>query len=67
MLKIFKRKRKGHWEVYKDISGGFRWRLIASNGRIVASSGESFVTRHDCYKSIDSVKFNAKQAKIVEK
>lgn len=29
-------------EFFRDISGDIRWRLIASNGRIVADSAESY-------------------------
>lgn len=29
-------------EVYPDKGGKYRWRVRASNGKIVASSGESF-------------------------
>jgi len=28
------------FEVYGDVGGSYRWRLKASNGRIVADSGE---------------------------
>ena len=31
--------------VYKDSGGNWRWRLVASNGQTVASSGESFSSR----------------------
>ena len=31
--------------VYKDAQDKFRWRLVAPNRRIVASSGESFWSR----------------------
>ncbi len=30
------------FEVYTDSAGRYHWRLKASNGRTVASSGESF-------------------------
>ena len=30
------------FEIYKQADGQFRWRLIASNGRIVADGGESY-------------------------
>jgi uncharacterized protein YegP (UPF0339 family) len=29
-------------DVYRDDSGQYRWRVIAANGRTIASSGESF-------------------------
>ncbi len=30
------------FELYKDTKGEFRWRLVASNGQAIASSGEGF-------------------------
>jgi len=29
-------------EVYPDTAGRYRWRIVAANGQITASSGESF-------------------------
>jgi uncharacterized protein YegP (UPF0339 family) len=34
--------RKRYGEVFRDEAGKWRWRVIAGNGRIVASSGEAF-------------------------
>lgn len=33
-------------EVYQDRRGGWRWRLRARNGNIVADSGESYTRAH---------------------
>lgn len=33
--------------VYKA-KDGYRWRLTASNGRILADSGEAYVRRYEC-------------------
>lgn len=30
---------------------GWRWRLTASNGRIIAESGEAYVRRYECRQS----------------
>lgn len=32
------------------------WRLLASNGRILATAGESYVHKHDCVHGINLVK-----------
>ncbi|MES3001356.1 MAG: DUF1508 domain-containing protein [Pseudomonadota bacterium] len=40
--------RKGKVEFYKDRKGQHRWRLIASNGRVVADSAEGYVTKAAC-------------------
>jgi uncharacterized protein YegP (UPF0339 family) len=35
-------------DVYLDIAGEWRWRLVAENGQIVATSGEGYINRADC-------------------
>lgn len=39
------------WEFYKDAEGLWRWRRIASNGRIVGSSSQGYVNRADCVEN----------------
>jgi uncharacterized protein len=46
------RKMVGKYEVYKDKSGKYRWRLIHANGRVVAKSGESFSSREKALRGI---------------
>jgi uncharacterized protein YegP (UPF0339 family) len=41
---------------YKDAKGEWRWRLVASNGRIIADSGEGYSSEHECLADIDRVK-----------
>ena len=33
------------WEIYQDARGDWRWRRIASNGRIVGASSEGYSSR----------------------
>ena len=33
------------FKMYRDAKGEHRWRLVASNGRVVADSGEGYKTR----------------------
>jgi uncharacterized protein YegP (UPF0339 family) len=54
------------FEIYADASGSYRWRLVASNGQIVASSGESFASKANARRGTESVKANAGKAEIVE-
>jgi uncharacterized protein len=35
-------------EIYKDKSGGFRWRRTAGNGEIVGAASESYKSKKDC-------------------
>lgn len=45
-----------YYEMYIDVSGQWRWRLVAGNRRIVADSGESYWNKSDCQAGIDLVK-----------
>lgn len=51
----------GKFEVYVDKSGRYRFRLKASNGKIIAVS-EPYNTKTACLNGIDSVKKNAANA-----
>ncbi len=42
--------------VYQDRAGEYRWRLLASNGQVIATPGEGFTTKRACYANIESVK-----------
>ena len=58
------RKLLGKFEMYQGKNGGWRWRLLASNGRIIADSGEDYGTRAACEKGISSVRWNATFAQV---
>ena len=36
------------WQFYKDKQNEWRWRRIASNGRIVGASSQGYQNRLDC-------------------
>lgn len=38
-------------KIYADKSGEFRWRCVASNGRLIADSGESYTRYHDAERA----------------
>ena len=44
---------------YKDNKGEWRWRLKASNGRIIADSGEGYKNEQECLDDIKRVKGSA--------
>jgi uncharacterized protein YegP (UPF0339 family) len=48
----------GKFELYKDSSRGFRFRLKAANGEVIATS-ESYTSKSSAQTGIDSVKSNA--------
>lgn len=45
-----------YFHLYKDAAGQWRWRLVAGNNQIVATSGESYVKKADAEHGIDLVK-----------
>ena len=53
------------YQVYKDKRGEYRCRLIATNGRIIAT-GESYKALSGCLNGIKSIASNAPNAKIVD-
>ena len=55
----------GKFELYKDKSGEFRFRLKAGNGEIIAT-GESYPAKASALKGIESVKRNAADAEIAD-
>lgn len=53
------------FEVFKDQSNEYRFRLKAPNGEIIATS-EGYTAKASCFNGIESVKKNAPIAAIVE-
>ena len=56
--------RKPRFEVYEDNAGEWRWRLIATNGNIIADSGEGYTSKQGAKRGIESVKTNAPNALV---
>ncbi|WP_129113694.1 HVO_2922 family protein [Halegenticoccus tardaugens] len=57
--------RKPVFELYQDAAGEWRWRLVVSNGNIIADSGEGYRSKQGAKRGIKSVKNNAPSAEIV--
>jgi uncharacterized protein len=55
------------FELYKDAKGEFRWRLIASNGQMIANGGEGYKSKESAKNGIESVKKNASDAPVEDK
>jgi uncharacterized protein YegP (UPF0339 family) len=51
--------------IYPDVSGYYRWRLVAANGEKVAAS-EAYVSKQNAVRSAERVKQIAYSAMIVE-
>ncbi len=56
-----------NFEIYKDKSGEFRWRLTHTNGQIIANSGEGYKAKVNALNGINSVKENAPNAAVEDK
>jgi len=55
------------FEIFKGKIGDFRWRLIHTNGQVIATSGEGYTTKVNAMNGINSVKENVANASIEEK
>jgi len=55
------------FEIYKDKSGEFRWRLTHTNGQIIADSGQGYKAKEDAVKGISSLKENVPSATVEDK
>jgi len=53
------------YEIFKDAADEFRFHLVASNGMIISAS-QSYTTKENCKKGIESVKNNASKAEVVK-
>lgn len=53
-----------HFELFEDKGGEWRWRMIASNGRIVADSGEGYSSKSGARSAIKNVQRGAGGADI---
>jgi len=54
------------FELFTDKAGQWRWRLVHTNGNIIADSGEGYASRQKCKQGIESVKQNAPEAEVVD-
>jgi uncharacterized protein YegP (UPF0339 family) len=54
---------KAIFEIFKDKSAKFRFRLKAPNNEVIAT-GEAYESKQSCLKGIESVKKNAADAEV---
>ena len=54
------------FEVYRDKAGAYRWRLLSSNGRIAADSGEGYTRREDAHRAIATLLLGINDVVIVD-
>jgi len=53
------------FEIYKDATGKYRFRLVAANNEIIAIS-EAYESKDGCKSGIESVKKSAPKASIAD-
>lgn len=53
-----------HFDLFEDQSEEFRWRLVSSNGRIVADSGEGYSSKGGARRAIETVQGAAGTATV---
>ncbi len=54
------------FEIYSDAKKEHRWRLKASNGQVIATSGQGYKAKADCKHAIESIQAGAASAKVEE-
>jgi uncharacterized protein YegP (UPF0339 family) len=47
------------FETFQDTGKKYRWRLKATNGQIIATSGQGYSDKRDCKNAIDRIKKDA--------
>lgn len=52
------------FDAYEDLVGKWRWRLLGSDGRTVATSGESFDSHWHALRAAEDVRGAASAARI---
>lgn len=55
---------KPRFELYVDNAGEWRWRLVATNEEIIATSGEGYTSKQGAERGIESVKRAAPVAEV---
>jgi uncharacterized protein YegP (UPF0339 family) len=54
------------FETYADAGKDTRWRLKATNGQIIATSGQGYKDKRDCQHAIDVIKKGAAEADVTD-
>ena len=56
-----------HFEIFKNKKGQYRWRLHATNYKIIADSAESYKRNSACLRGIKLFKYHSGKANIADK
>ena len=52
------------FEIYQGKIGDFYWKLIHTNGHVIAKSGEGYTTKVNAINGLNSVRKNAPSATV---
>ncbi|WP_336037458.1 YegP family protein [Halobacterium yunchengense] len=44
------------FEIYRDVAGEWRWRLVHQNGNVLADGGQGYTRRRDARRAVDAVR-----------
>lgn len=55
-----------YFEIYRDNSDEYRWRLKSTNGKIIADSGEGYKNKSDCEYGIDLVSGTNEDTDVID-
>lgn len=54
------------FQIYRDRIGGYRWRIVAANNKIVSVSSESYDTKQGVKDSVNWIKYWADKAPVYD-
>lgn len=54
------------FEIYTDEIGAYRWRLLASDGQVMATSRESYARSEDVHHAVVALQASIPVARIVD-
>ena len=60
-------ERDYHFQTYRDADNQYRWRFVASNGKIIADSGEGYKTKRAMRRGMVILRIYAANAPEVAK
>ncbi len=52
--------------LFRDAKTEYRWRMVAANGNVVATSGEGYKNKKDCLSTLESIRKAAADAPVSE-
>ncbi len=54
------------FEIFEDKAGEYRWRLVASNGEIIADSGEGYASKDGARQAVERIQSYAPNADVLD-